>query len=216
MNGGTWSVSVEVFLYLVFPFLMLFKRCHIGLLFFGSLLLLVVNANVLFGIVPTGSLDAYSNPVMRIPDFIIGIVFFTLGNENKLSNLPKVLKSGIFLFLVIFTLTAVSQSKMSYQFMGMQFFITMFFGLFIFSLHHSKSIVMQNSITNFLGKISYSFYIWQFVAIEFGRFLKKDFGISSFSLVLMVLFLNIIISIASYYIIEEPSRKFLISKLITT
>jgi peptidoglycan/LPS O-acetylase OafA/YrhL len=215
MNGGTWSASVESFFYLLFPYLMLFRKFYVGLLCFAVLLLLIVNLNILFGIPNVGTLDVYSNPVMRIPDFIIGIVFLFLASEGRLNNLPKVLKSGTFSFFVIFVLTSViSQSKASYQFMGMQFFIAIFFGLFIFASHNSKSFIMQNSIINFLGKISYSFYIWQFVAMDFGRFLKKDFGISSFSLVLIVFIINLIISVASYYIIEEPSRKFLISKLI--
>ena len=67
---------------------------------------------------------------------------------------------------------------------------------------------------NYLGKVSYSFYIWQFIAIEFGKFLKNNILSNSWTIMLSVLILNIFLASLSYFLIEERFRKLILKKLL--
>ena len=108
----------------------------------------------------------------------------------------------------------LSQAKAGYAYMGLHFFIIPLFGLLIFNFHNMKYGPMKNSFAiNYLGKISYSFYMWQFIAIAYGKYLSENYTINSWYVMLIALSINIILSSISYHLIEEKFRRVLIKKI---
>ncbi len=218
INGGTWSISVEAFFYLLFPLILVLfsKRSHI-LFIIAMAASLIITINVVtenYGSVSNNIKTFYSNPVMRVSEFMIGISFYLLQAKGKLKNLPKFLKSSVFVFFLIFCLTCLKFSEGPYSYMGLQYFITPLFGLLIFNFHNIKyGPIANNKVINYLGKISYSFYMWQFLAIELGRYLKEHYDTNSWLLMLSALSLNIILSSVSYHLIEERCRSILMKKI---
>ena len=88
-NAVTWSISVEAFFYLCFPFLQRLRTKKIVLLFLLlSLGLIILSALVTFLSVPFYSRDfinrdvvegwIYINPLARLPEFLLGIIGFRL------------------------------------------------------------------------------------------------------------------------------------------
>ncbi|MFT4967336.1 MAG: peptidoglycan/LPS O-acetylase OafA/YrhL [Candidatus Deianiraeaceae bacterium] len=165
-NGGTWSISVEAFLYLLFPFIViLFCNKPYKLLLIGLFLSLIITVNIIGESYSTRTniITYYSNPIMILNEFMAGIAFYLLGANGTISKLPKILKSSIFVFLLIFGLTILEQSQGKYSYMGLHFFLIPLFGLLIFNFHNMSFGIMKNSkIINYLGIISYSFYRGKF------------------------------------------------------
>jgi peptidoglycan/LPS O-acetylase OafA/YrhL len=92
-----------------------------------------------------------------------------------------------------------------------QFLVIPLFGIWIASVFYSKSKIYNNKVMVYLGNISYSFYIWQFAAIEFGRYIIKNHSsINLHLLVLLCLSVNIAMSSISYFFIEEPFRRLIL------
>ncbi|EAW30847.1 putative transmembrane acyltransferase [marine gamma proteobacterium HTCC2143] len=217
INGGTWSISVEAFFYFLFPLIIiLFAKKPHALLLIGLALSLIITANILGESYSTRNniKTYYSNPVMRINEFMIGISFYLLSLKGAFNGFPKILKSSSFIFLLIFGLTVLEQSEGGYHYMGLHFFLIPLFGLLIFNFHNISFGPMKNSkIINYLGRISYSFYMWQFIAIQAGKYVKSQYSIDAWYIMLIALALNIIISAISYHFIEEKFRKIVIRKV---
>jgi peptidoglycan/LPS O-acetylase OafA/YrhL len=209
MNGGTWSLTVEMFLYFLFPFLMiLFARNAKSNLFIGGGIALLVTINA-----KTNYNDCiYSSPIFRLGDFLIGVGFYLLIDKTEFFR-KKIAIIHILSFLTLF-FVVILFGKARYQYMFGQFLIAPLFGLWIFCVYHSKNFIYNNKITTYLGQISYSFYIWQFIAIELGRYLIRLESIHIQLIVLICLLLNIAVSAISFHFIEEPFRKLIIKKFI--
>jgi peptidoglycan/LPS O-acetylase OafA/YrhL len=94
-----------------------------------------------------------------------------------------------------------------------QFIIVPLFGLWIVMTYYSKSLFYNNKIMEYLGLISYSFYLWQFAAIELGKKLLKEYPDINIHLIFFFSFMtNVIISMLSYHLVEERARKLIIAK----
>jgi peptidoglycan/LPS O-acetylase OafA/YrhL len=70
----------------------------------------------------------------------------------------------------------------------------------------------NNKLFEYLGKISYSFYLWQFIVIELGKKLIKYFDDDV--VMISMLFLNIFISALSYHFLEKNCRQWILDKFI--
>ena len=72
INGGTWSLTVEMFLYLLFPLVLPLCGKSPRIAIAGTAIALIVSFNVNF----ENSDPLYSNPVFRLGDFLCGIGFY--------------------------------------------------------------------------------------------------------------------------------------------
>ncbi len=205
LNGGTWSLTVEMFLYFLFPFLIILLNKRAGLaLTIGFIIASLASLNVALGV----SDAVYTNPALRVSDFLIGIGFYflTMRFGKRFERLwSKRLVHLISPVLIAVSCVALGSSE--YQYMFGHAMIAPLFGMWIFSIYHRKGFFYDNSVMVYLGKISYSFYIWQFVAIDIGKRCLALDAMNLHLIVLMCFISNVAISSISYKIIEEPFRR---------
>lgn len=210
INGGTWSLTVEMLLYFLFHFLMLIFAGEKGkkkILVIIAIMLVLISYNAYID----KSDYIYANPVFRTFDFMCGIGFY-FAKEN----FTKV-KFADFINLIIIALLAFIciHCESQYQYMNGQFIITPLLGLWIVIVYHSKSKFYNNKIMEYLGKIRYSFYLWQFVAMEVGKKLIQNYPDISFHFVVIIAFIiNFIISVVSYHLLEEKTRNFIVKNFL--
>jgi peptidoglycan/LPS O-acetylase OafA/YrhL len=206
INGGTWSISNEVVFYFLFPFLILiFKKNEKALFVFGGLLVFLMNINIvgvsrLWGI---DSVHFYSNPLARSGEFMIGMAF-------GLNAVPALLKriNPIFIALSIVFLTSLRWSSVQYVYMGLNFILVPAFALLMAQIKDSKNAILNNSLFVYLGKISYSFYLFQFIPMEIAKgFYQKNPDINLHLVMGLTFVLNIGVSMLSFHFLEEPLRK---------
>lgn len=203
-NGGTWSLTVEMFLYLLFPFFIIVSEKSPKILIFAIILGFITSFNIYI----EKEDYIYANPIFRISDFICGMGFYFI--KDKFKNLKHADKINLLIFIVILLITSVNKG---FQYMRAHFAIVPLFGLWIALSFHSKAKFYNNKILEYLGLISYSFYLWQFVAIRLGKkVLETSPDINIHLLVLAAFLVNIICSVLSYHILEERARLFIIDK----
>ena len=203
INGGTWSLTVEMFLYLLFPLVMLTGVKSPRWAIAGVAIALIASVNVSFHRTD----PFYANPIFRVGDFLCGIGFYFTFLRMKNRLLWHVL--AIFLLFV----TCVYLGAGKYQYMRAHVIAVPLFGLWIALVHRSRSIVYNNRPLEYLGLISYSFYLWQFAAIELGKNLKGWFPDTELHLVVLIVFaVNVAISAVSYHLVEEKVRRWILAK----
>ena len=205
INGGTWSLTVEMFLYFLFPFLILLSAKSPKILI-ASLLIAAITS---FNVHADKSEYIYANPVFRLSDFMCGMGFYFLKDKFKEIKFANLLHLAI-VILLIYSCIKLGND---YQYMDKQFVIVPLFGAWIAMVYHSKSKIYNNIILKYLGLISYSFYLWQFVAMELGKKLVKIYPDISVHLLCLAAFaINLSVAALSYHLIEEKARKFILVK----
>ena len=220
-NYPAWSLSVEIFFYVIFPFLFnyfyskyTFKQLLIPFIFIWLMSQLLLHMGIHSGFYkgfPSKSHDLiYYFPLMHFNQFLMGnlagIYYVTyLKNKQSKNTLPLLLLSII---LIIFL-------KFNYWFILHNGFLIIFFIPLILLISINNGIisnVLKNRFFVFLGEISYGIYILQvpvFLSIEYyyKKFqLGNNFSRFYFSLVVLLFLATI-----SYYLIENPLRKKIIN-----
>ena len=202
LNGGTWSLTVEIFLYFLFPFLMILSGQSPKILIVAIIVTVIANLNVKTDYM-------YANPIFRVGDFLCGLGFYFF--RQKIKDL----KFGNYLHLITITLLFLACRKFGYgsHLMQGQFIIVPLFGLWITMVFYSKSPIYNNKYLEYLGLISYSFFLWQSIAIILGKKLIRmypDFNLHL--LVVMAFVVTFCISAVSYHLLEERTRRYILQK----
>jgi peptidoglycan/LPS O-acetylase OafA/YrhL len=202
-NGSTWSVSVEMFLYFLFPFFMILSNRSPKILLFALTLAAISSFNVSI----EKSDYIYANPIFRISDFLFGIGFyFLVFHFKKLAQFNSI----HFLTIALIICISIFSGGSDFQYMQGNFLLAPLFALWISLIFYSNSILYNSKFMEFLGRISYSFYLWQFISIEFGKFLVSlNSGFNLNVIIFGIFVCNLAIATVSYIFIEEKLRKYI-------
>jgi peptidoglycan/LPS O-acetylase OafA/YrhL len=215
-NGVSWTLSVEAFFYLTFPFLLwVFNKIKVEKRVVGSLTTLLVIWGILFSL--NMNLDENNKifvwalhifPVARLFEFatgtILGLIFV-----KRAQNISFV-KTGIYtglelLALIIFFSSMVWSTQFDIGAVLGGFFIPVW-SLLIFIFAHQGGIfskVLSNKFLVFLGEISFSFYMVHQLVLRYFSYLKLDKDLN-FGVCLVI---ALIFSAVMYQFYEEPIRK---------
>lgn len=222
-DGGSWSISAELFFYVLFPYLLLLfrglylKNIIITLVFFYILCAL---PGIIINYYPSNNdIIYYSVPIYRLSEFIFGILLYKIskiaGSKFAINDLTLL----IFILILVGYLAYFGPNFNLY--IGHNFIVIPLLGIIVYSLSsHSGYIsrILSGKVLVFLGKISYCFYSFQVIAllllIDKHDILIRNYPLlnNNFLLLSITFVLLIVLSSIGYLSIEVPARNFLKQK----
>lgn len=215
-NGGSWSISVEIFCYAVLPFvapwMARLSNKKLGILAV-LLYLWAVAPGQLAPFWPELSLQFfYALPAFRLPEFLLGVCGFLAVQRGFKFSRPNLVIIGVFIAFIVL----IKVAKARTPFIGHNWFVVpMVLGL-VLALRQSNgraSAILSSNVFVWLGKISYCFYSLQalllFVLITYHGELVDAVPLLGINWVLCVssLLALILLSVFGYHFIEEPCRR---------
>lgn len=195
----TWSLAIEEQYYFLYPFLfLLLSKKRINWLL-PTLIGLAVISLVLYLIPFKDHVKFYYLPFRFFELACGGILSIVLGKRvvsYKLSFLPIVLIFGLFFFdLSMFPAELLV-------------ILTVLVSGIILITNNSENgwskFILENRIFIFIGRISFSLYMWHQLVYAFGRYFVFE-SIEGWPVIWLTV-LTIVLSIFTYYIIEQPFR----------
>lgn len=229
-NGGTWFVSVIAFMYLLFPFFN--KIVEHTKMFHVHIVLLWYALTVYHGVIKAffgGDFAAfYSNPILRVPEFLIGMMIgaFYLEKKEKLktkqnSFIPILICltiSAFYIFITnyLFNKEFVNNILFAQNYTFYNYISVPLFGGLIYFLAQIKTValvkIMDSKIFILLGNLTYAFYLTQTLAIRLvDKWIDQIyFGVqinSSKEVLVVTLVINLIFACFLHFAVEKPINK---------
>ncbi len=223
-DGGSWSLSVEMFFYALFPFLINYLKIKTNKQLFIILAGLYI-ATALPGISwilfnqNTSHIVYYSTPIYRLPEFIIGIICGLLYVRELRVPYP----AFCFITVLFFYYCLLAWGPV-YGFTAMthNYATIPLVAICISCAANISSGMLYNLLANpllvFLGRISYSFYSFQshilLILITKHNALIKRFPLLADNHVLAFITFLALITLAAinYYFVENKFRTYLNKK----
>lgn len=210
--GASWSVSVEIVAYILFPavcFLVmryktlsvpLFCICFLGLYYLPI-------ANEFHGNGPLDIFYGFPSVFRGVLSFFMGVCIFIATNNSQFKIIKKKYVGDIVFILIVFTL----------YFKGFDLIYVLLCGVLISCLYHGSSVTqyaLASRPMHFLGEISFSLYLIHLILNnlfkkEIYDFSMKISGDHVYSPVMIMLMMALFISTITFYTIEKPARNWL-------
>ena len=202
-----WSLSIEYQFYLVFPLIALISFRFLNSFLFIWLALIVSFLLSIYWI-NTKPNDAYFLLQFRAWEILFGTSIYALCMKNKNSKKPlSKMYSYIGLFLI--SISVVSFNK-HLPFPGFRALVPLIGGgLLIYSGYQNEENLILRALKFrplvFIGKISYSLYLWHWPLIVFLLY-YLDHDLSGFFKIIVIL-VSLFLAYVTYRFIEIPFRQ---------
>ena len=209
-----WSLAVEEQYYLIFPLILILaykKFREIKVLFIITLILFFillatsfVSANFYKEVLHQPNIYYLSN--LRFPELLVGsllAIYHNLSASKQASNLIAILST-----LLLFSCLFLMNNNIAFI-PGITLILPCIFTALIIHTTSQNNIVklcLSNKAIVFIGKISYSLYLYHWIFIAFAYYITGEKQINNQSIAIVII-LTIIFSVLSYYLIEQPIRK---------
>ena len=213
-----WSLAVEEQYYLIFPLILILaykKFREIKILFIITLILFFIllatsfiPANFYKEVLHQPNIYYLSN--LRFPELLVGsllAIYHNFSNKGQLSkqasNILAILST-----LLLFSCLFLMNNDIAFI-PGVTLILPCIFTALIIHTTSQNNIVklcLSNKAIVFIGKISYSLYLYHWIFIALAYYITGEKQINNQSIAIVTV-LTIIFSVLSYYLIEQPIRK---------
>lgn len=210
VNAVSWSISVELFLYLLLPFLI--RLDNKGLLYLSIILVLLKLSMSISLSDKLNHAMVYISPFMRVSDFSIGILMYRYRNIliEKLSKLNILYLQAMSIITLVIFCSYSNQIPISYRY-DLYYILPM--SMIILSLSIDGTLIfraLSNRVFVFLGEVSFSFYMIHQMVIKFFVENNHNLNLTNWQLFLSMFLSSLLLSIIAYKIIEIPSKNIII------
>ena len=217
----TWSLSIEIQFYIIFPFLIyLFKKLKINIKVIAVLILIlsgISGALMFYKEYINYDLSAiYYGTDTRIFSILIGSAFYFLFKDKELEAKKANIISYIFLgIIVLITLSVDYSSKTNYY--GFLYLISILGGFITVTSLKTGFLDFKNPIAkpfSKLGEHSYVYYLWQYpimiYSLEYFKWSDIDYN---YTVVIQIIILVILSEISYKFLIESRQGSIILRRI---
>lgn len=203
----TWSLGVEEQFYLLFPiiapFILSLRRKSVSLML--GLVVLVMSLFLFFTTAQNFSAFSFYLLPARIWEFLAGVLCVPACERLKIKSGQIISFLAPVGLLLLAAALGLAAERLPHQYFLNLFAVLGTVALIIGGAESSRvSAVLTSRLLRFVGKVSYSLYLWHYPVLVFGRyFFGEPTVLQEAALILLIS----IVSIASYYLIEMPLRR---------
>lgn len=181
----TWSLGVEEQFYIIYPLLLsLFSSFFLRKKNYGiAFLLLCLTASLLCYLYGNNILGSYFSPLARFWEIILGCVVYLYSEKFKPNYLSNAILMSYFSLSILVLLLFIPFPYTSTH--TLTLLSCLCTSIILFSeLPYLKygNIYLVNCVSIFLGKISYSFYLWHLPVIYYLSLYAPDYALLPLSL----------------------------------
>jgi peptidoglycan/LPS O-acetylase OafA/YrhL len=215
-NSPSWSISNELFFYLLFPFLiLLISKLKVLKYSKGLLIPFLLLLPILMLVIPPIYYKNlfYVNPFFRVFDFIVGILLFELyliiKNTEKVINYNALEFVSIILLVVVFIFHSQLPLVVRYS---IYYWLPMSFLILVFAFQKGElSRLLSNNTLILLGEISFGFYMFHQLVLKYFIMVNKSVLhiTNEYLIIFIILIVSLIISYISLIWFENPVNKYL-------
>nr|WP_314543909.1 acyltransferase [uncultured Empedobacter sp.] len=216
INNVSWSISTELFFYLMFPFYVIWLHKFPKLKYILLLIIpIIIFAEPYFRTnMKLEKAIFYINPIVRSFDFILGII--TCQIYKKIKDTPINFSRGTLIEIAAITVLAIffyfhNDVARAFRY-GIYYWIPMVGIVLIFALQKGFfSRILQHKTLVYLGEISFAFYMIHMIVIKYGnQYLPR---INDFHKIGIYFVIALILSALTFEYFEKPVAKWIKSKV---
>ncbi|HHF3764274.1 TPA: acyltransferase family protein [Haemophilus influenzae] len=213
-----WSLAVEEQYYLIFPLILILaykKFREIKALFIITLILFFIllatsfiPANFYKEVLHQPNIYYLSN--LRFPELLVGSLLAIYHNLSASKQASKQASNVIAILSTLLLFSCLFLMNNDIAFIpGITLILPCIFTALIIHTTSQNNIIklcLSNKAIVFIGKISYSLYLYHWIFIALAYYITGEKQINNQSIAVVTV-LTIIFSVLSYYLIEQPIRK---------
>ena len=217
----TWSLSIEIQFYVIFPFLIyLFKKLKLNTKFIAAIILILslISGGIMFykEYMNYDISAIYYGTDTRIFSILIGSAFYFIFKDEELKLKKVNIVSYIFLGLIILIVLSVDYSSKS-NYYGLLYLISILGG-FITVTSIKTGFLDFNSLMakplSKLGEHSYVYYLWQYpimvYSLEYFKWSDIDYY---YTVVLQIIILIVLSEISYKFLIESKQGSIILRRI---
>ena len=217
----TWSLSIEIQFYVIFPFLIyLFKKMKLNVKFIAAIIIilsLISGSIMIYKEYMNYDISAiYYGTDTRVFSILIGAAFYFLFKNKKLNPKRANILSYVFLgIIVVITLSVDYSSKSNYY--GFLYLISILGGFITVTSLKTGFLDFKSPITKPLSKLgehSYVYYLWQYpimiYSLEYFKWSDIDYN---YTVILQIIILIILSEISYKFLIESRQGSIILRRI---
>ena len=217
----TWSLSIEIQFYVIFPFLIyLFKKMKLNIKFIAAIIIilsLISGSIMIYKEYMDYDISAiYYGTDTRIFSILIGSAFYFLFKDKKLEAKKVNILSYIFLGIIVaITLSVNYLSKSNYY--GFLYLISVLGGFITVTSLKTGFLDFKSPIVKPLSKLgehSYVYYLWQYpimiYSLEYFKWSDIDYN---YTVILQIIILIILSEISYKFLIESKQGSIILRRI---
>ena len=217
----TWSLSIEIQFYIIFPFFIyLFKKLKLNIKVIATIIIILslISGGIMFykEYMNYDISAIYYGTDTRIFSILIGSAFYFLFKNKKLNPKRANILSYVFLgIIVVITLSVDYSSKSNYY--GFLYLISILGGFITVTSLKTGFLDFKGPIAKPLSKLgehSYVYYLWQYpimiYSLEYFKWSDIDYN---YTVILQIIILIILSEISYKFLIESRQGSIILRRI---